>query len=141
MTFPDGFNVREVSTTGHTMIETFGNLFLKSLQEKSGGRLTFTQITRFNHVMNGFLGERFRLWVVFDSTLDIPVSICALSMTGELEAAYVVPSYRGRGLHRAMIRLRKECGGWFSTVNPSNVRSAQNLSKEGFEKVASFDAT
>ena len=107
------------------------------------------------HIMNGFEPEIFpplqsrhlvhgHWWIAQEEVTNIAVGFAGLvEMTpfdgvGYLKRAYVLPQYRGQGMHSQFLRVREQAArdlGWHLVVSECanrNVASAKNFTRAGY---------
>ena len=115
-----------------------------ALSAKNVGRVeTLQEITFGNIYVTGNFLRQSHWWVVFDG--GSPVGFASLTLyddernTAFLSLAGVIPSARGKGLQRKLIKRRVDksielgAGRVITYVAPDNVISGNNLIKCGFK--------
>lgn len=124
------FDVREI-TGDKNLIPVFAEMFVHFLSEMNKGTPPpLKDWRRLHDVVFDTASERHRVWLAFDG--ETPIAFCGLSSKGELEHSWVSSDYRGQGLHKELINLRIDAGGWLVNVNPYNYSSIKNIERAGF---------
>lgn len=120
-------------------INIFAKYYLHYLEEVDGfNNISLKHWEKLNRTIYDINNDEHDMWLVYNKDNYSLAGLCGLSTRGELSPGYILPEFRGKGLHSEMVQFRLSHGGWFTSVHINNEYSNKTFRRLNFVLVKEY---